>query len=228
MQKMQTVLNTLLSDRRQFVEDIRQGLHLRVTITALFVAGPLLFAAYGAIVGAAHSAPQALATAVKLPALYLLTSLICFPTLFIFNVFFGSKLSLGQHLALMLSSLGIIGILLLSFAPITFFFLITSDSYEFFKLLNVTIFAITGLIGVLFFFKTMSRITAQQDTENRDLRMQLLVLWLMLFAFVGTQLGWTIRPIFGDPSLPFMLFADPRGNIYSDVINTAMELFRLR
>lgn len=223
-----STLTILLSDRKQFVEDIRQGLHLRTTSAALFVASLLLFALYGAIVGAAHSAPQALASAIKLPALYLLTSLICFPTLYVFNVFFGSKLGIGEHLALMLSSLGIIALLLVSFAPITFFFLITSDSYPFFKLLNVAIFAITGVIGVAFFYRSMVKITALQDTENRDVRLQLLLLWLALFAFVGTQLGWTIRPMFGDPGLPFILFAEPRGNIYADIVSAVMAVFGMR
>lgn len=223
-----TTLTALLSDRKQFVDDIRQGLHLRATILALLGASVLLFALYGAIVGAAHSAPQALASAAKLPALYLLTSLICFPTLYVFNVFFGSKLGLGEHLALMLASLGIIALLLVSFAPITFFFLITSDSYPFFKLLNVTILTITGAIGVAFFYRSMVKITAQQDSENRDIRLQLLLLWLMLFAFVGTQLGWTIRPVFGDPGMPFMLFAGPRGNIYADIVSAALEVLGMR
>lgn len=223
-----TTLTALLSDRKQFVEDIRQGLGLRATIAALLLASLLLFAVYGAIVGAAHSAPQSLATAVKLPALYLLTSLICFPTLYVFNVFFGSKLGLGQHLALMLSALGIIALLMVSFAPITFFFLITSDSYPFYKLLNVAIFAVTGAIGVSFFYRSMVKITAQQDPDNRDVRLQLLLLWLVLFAFVGTQLGWTIRPVFGDPGLPFILFAEPRGNIYADVVSAVMQVLGMR
>jgi uncharacterized membrane protein (UPF0136 family) len=226
--KIAPTLTALLSDRKQFVEDIRQGLHLRTTIVALLLASLLLFAVYGAIVGAAHSAPQALASAAKLPALYLLTSLICFPTLYVFNVFFGSKLGLGEHLALMLSSLGIIALLMVSFAPITFFFLITSDSYPFYKLLNVAIFAVTGVIGVVFFYRSMVKITAQQDADNRDVRLQLLLLWLVLFAFVGTQLGWTIRPVFGDPGLPFILFADPRGNIYADIVTSALQVFGMR
>lgn len=226
--KIAPTLTALLSDRKQFVEDIRQGLGLRTTIVALLLASLLLFAVYGAIVGAAHSAPQSLATAIKLPALYLLTSLICFPTLYVFNVFFGSKLGLGQHLALMLSSLGIIALLMVSFAPITFFFLITSDSYPFYKLLNVAIFTITGTIGVFFFYRSMVKITAQQDPDNRDVRLQLLLLWLVLFAFVGTQLGWTIRPMFGDPGLPFTLFADPRGNIYADVVSSVLQVLGMR
>jgi hypothetical protein len=41
------------------------------------------------IIGAYHSCMQALSSPVKLPALYLITLLICLPTLLFANVIFG-------------------------------------------------------------------------------------------------------------------------------------------
>jgi hypothetical protein len=218
----------LLRDRQQFVDDIRQRIDPGRRALALLIGSTLLFALYGAIVGAAHSSSQALAAAIKLPVLYLLTALICLPTLYIFNVFFGSKLLLTQHVLLVLTSTTIISLLLFSFAPVTFFFLTTGNSYEFYKLLNVAIFAITGLIGVRFFYQGMRQIAALQDTENLAARMRLLTLWVLLYAFVGSQLGWTIRPIFGEPGQPFILFSAERGTIYMDLARTLGELLRFR
>ncbi len=44
---------------------------------------------------------------------------------------------------------------------------------------------------------------------------------LLLYAFVGTQLGWTLRPFFGAPNQPFELFRKGRtGNFYENIIQT--------
>jgi hypothetical protein len=36
--------------------------------------------------------------------------------------------------------------------------------------------------------------------------------WLIVYAFVGTQLARTLRPFFGAPALPFELFRKLEGN----------------
>jgi hypothetical protein len=92
----------------------------------------------------------------------------------------------------------------------------------------VAIFAITGLIGVRFFYQGMRQIAVLQDTENLASRTRLLLLWLLLYAFVGSQLGWTIRPIFGEPGQPFMLFSAERGTIYMDLARALGELLGFR
>ena len=91
------VLISLLRDRQAFLEEIRQEVRLQSKISALFVSSSIFFAIYGVIIGASHSWVQALSGAIKLPAFYLLTLIICFPTLFFFNVLFGSRSSFKQH-----------------------------------------------------------------------------------------------------------------------------------
>ena len=54
--------------------------------------------------------------------------------------------------------------------------------------------------------------------------MSLLYVWIVLFGFVGTQLGWTLRPIFGDPGKPFALFRDIDGTFYADIMRTIGHL----
>ncbi len=142
------VLINLLRDRQGFLEEIRQEIRLQNKINSLFVSSSIFFAIYGAIIGASHSWAQALSGAIKLPAFYLLTLIICFPTLFFFSVLFGSRSSIQQHFAVLLTSVSVISVLLFSLAPVTLFFLITTpDSYQFFKLLNVLIF---GMILINF------------------------------------------------------------------------------
>src|SRR4028118_432143 len=137
-----SVLIELLRDRSLFLEEIRSGVKLETKNTALLLCSSIFFAVYGAIIGSSHSWMQALSSAVKLPALYLITLIICFPTLYFFNILFGSKKTFGQHFPMLLTSVSVISVLLFSFAPITLFFLISTFNYQFFMLLNVAIFAI--------------------------------------------------------------------------------------
>jgi len=100
--------------------------------------------------GSTHSLWQALSSAAKLPILFLATLIVCSPTLYFFNVLFGSKQSLTQNIALILTAITVTAVLLLSFAPIALFFLLTTSHYQFFKLLNVGVFTIAGGMGVVF------------------------------------------------------------------------------
>src|SRR5438067_134705 len=54
--------------------------------------------------------------------------------------------------------------------------------------------------------------------------MPLLYIWILLFGFVGTQLGWTLRPFFGDPGQPFSLFRQINGTFYGDILATIGHL----
>lgn len=222
-----TVLINLLRDRHTFLEEIRQGVRLQSKIIALLVCSSLFFAIYGAIIGLSHSIPQSLSAAIKLPCLYLLSLLICLPTLYIFNIFFGSRRSLTQHFIIVLTAASVISALQLGFAPVTLFFLITTDNYQFFKLLNVAIFILTGVIGVNFLYKGM-RLISEEDTEGQGTRTKILQFWLVLYGFVGSQLGWVIRPIFGDTEQPFVLFREMQGNIYLDIANAISEVLGFR
>ena len=219
-----TVLIGLLRDRASFLEEIRTGIKLKTKITALLICSSIFFAVYGAIIGSSHSWMQTLSSAFKLPCLYLITLIICFPTLYFFNILFGSRKTAGQHFAMLLTAASVISVLLFSFAPITLFFLLSTFNYQFFKLLNVAIFSITGFIGVKFLYQGM-RLLSEEDKEGLETRMSVLRFWLILYAFVGTQLAWTLRPFFGTPEAPFELFRQMQGNFYLDIVKAFGEIF---
>lgn len=207
----------LLRDRKDFLEEIYQGVGLKSKITALLISSSCCFAIYGAIIGAFHSPMQVVSSAIKLPALYLITLLICLPTLYIFNALFGSQQSISQHLAFLLTSVSAIAILLCGFAPVTLFFLITVNDYNFFVLLNVAIFALTGIIGVSFLYQVMKP-AVDSKGQGGKVRTNILRFWLVLYGFVGSQLGWTLRPFFGSPG-QFELFRAREGSFFSGVLN---------
>ena len=208
----------LLKDRFSFIDEIHNSEKLNTKIVSLLFTSFSCFAVYGAIIGAtnSHTPIQILASAIKLPALYLLTLIVCFPTLYIFNAFFGSRSSIRQHWAYLLSAITVIAVLLCGFALISLFFLLTVSDKFFFLLLNVTIFAITGTLGVSFLYRTMRPNDIDEQSGNIKIRRNILKFWLGLYGFVGTQLGWTLRPFFGTGNT-FELFRPREGSFFTAI-----------
>ena len=169
-----SVLIALLRDRKTFLDEIRRNNKVESKIASLLIASSVFFAIYGAIIGSSSTWLQVISSAIKLPALYLITLTICLPALFFFDILFGSALSFSQYAALSLTTVSVISVLLFSFAPITLFFLISVHDYNFFLLLNVGIFAMTGFIGIRLFYEGMRSLSRSKEPQLADQRPDLL------------------------------------------------------
>ncbi|MGD1895424.1 MAG: hypothetical protein ACFB16_00565 [Phormidesmis sp.] len=218
------VLIRLLRDRRTFLDEVRNEVKLNRKISALLVASSCFFAVYGAIVGTYSGGLQIISSAIKLPALYLITLMICVPTLYFFDILFGSKLNFKQYVVMALTSVAIISVLLFSFAPVILFFLISIQDYNFFLLLNVLVMGLTGCVGVRLFYKGMVDMAGPDGFEQK-LRLKLLQGWVVLYGLVGSQLGWTLRPFFGADNEVFQIFRpEIDGNFYAKVFQTIASM----
>lgn len=236
------LIERFLRERESVWQQIGQEYRLDALIREMLVSSAAALGCYGFFMGISQGWLQALASVVKLPCLYLLTLAICLPTLYLANLLFGGRLSARQVLALVLSAITITAVFTVSFAPIAFFFLITAQSYQFFVLLNVAILALTSLVGLRFLVDGVRHINAPAPTDQvappesladapspaapraRPANLALLQTWLLLYAFVGTQLGWTLRPFFGTPDVPFQLFRAAEGNFYTSVVELIAHL----
>jgi len=217
------VIETILRNRYHFFIEIRDGIGLREKIRAMLISSIAFLALYGAVLGSTHSLWQALSSALKLPILFLATLVVCSPTLYFFNVLFGSNQSLTQNFALILTAVTVTSVLLLSFTPVVLFFLLTTSGYQFFKLLNVAICAISGWMGVLFLSQGMQIVSAA-GKEGAAARRNVIRLWIVLYAFVGSQMAWTLRPFIGAPSMKFELFRQLGGNFYANILVSLGEM----
>jgi hypothetical protein len=220
------VIMSFLRDRPNFLEEIYKKVRLEKKIISLLICSSLFFAIYGAIIGSSSTGLQIVSSAIKLPALYLLTLIICLPALYFFEVLLGANCSFGQYLALLLASMSMISVMLFGFAPITLFFRLSVNDYQFFKLLNVGIFALTGLIGVSFFYRGMLFLNNQDSSKTKG-RTDIVQAWLVLYGFVGSQMGWTLRPFFGDAEQPFQLFRKLESNFYLHIWQIIAEALGL-
>ncbi|GIJ44449.1 hypothetical protein Val02_13350 [Virgisporangium aliadipatigenens] len=147
------VIERILRDRDGVWEQIGEERDLGKLSLQMLGSSVAALACYGAVLGASNTrnaALQALVSSVKLPLLFLVTLAICLPTLYLFNLVFGAKLQVKQALALVLVAITVISTLSFAFAPISLFFLITANHYQFFKLLNVGILTLTALVGLRF------------------------------------------------------------------------------
>jgi hypothetical protein len=216
------VVDRILRNRKAFFNEIREGQEVTLKIRDMVISSTIFFALYGAVMGSTSPHwQQVLASAAKLPVLFLITLIICLPSLYFFNLFFGSRLTFFQTLALVLTAITVTAVLLVSFLPIALFFWWTAPNYQFFKLLNVGIFTLTGFFGVIFLHLGMVHV---HQSENVPLRLLVLWGWILIYGFVGSQMAWTLRPFFGAPGLPFELFRQMGGNFYSDVLRSIAEI----
>lgn len=144
------IIERILRDRGGIWRQISQQRDLNPLNRQMLVTSVVSLAAYGVVLGASNSPAQAASSLFKLPLLFLATLAICLPTLYLFNLVFGARLSMSQAVSLIMVCITVTAVLTLAFAPISLFFLITARSYAFFKLLNVAILLLTATVGLRF------------------------------------------------------------------------------
>jgi hypothetical protein len=196
---------------------------------------------------------QPLAAAIKVPALFYVTLAVTFPSLYVFNALVGSRLLAVTLARLMMAALGVTMAVLASFGPIVAFFSVTTPSYPFMLLLNVVVFALAGILGMSFLNRTTNRlmslvmpeVTAAPPVEElssgpqglplppglrsqpRDSNGQVrsvFAVWIIVFALVGAQMSWVLRPFLGHPDTPFAWFRPRSSNFFESVLNTLRAL----
>jgi hypothetical protein len=215
-------LDYVLRAQGALFEQIYRQQQLPRIIIAMSILCACLSAIYGATMGMNHSFLLTISSAIKLPLLFLLTALICIPSLYTFNIILGQRFKFLQTIALMSLTLGTTTILLASLAPLSFFFVLTTNNYSFLLLIHVLILALCGLYGVKYLYRGCSYLAFRMEQPLNKL---LLRVWIGIYAIVGMQLGWRLRPFVGSPGSPFELFRDDsEGNFYIAVWQAFLRL----
>ncbi|MEM7626348.1 MAG: hypothetical protein AAF333_12190 [Planctomycetota bacterium] len=225
----------------------------RISLRGLTAVAVLLSAVYGLSVGAFAAIRtggaelyQMFASAAKMPMLFFLTLLVTLPSLYVFSALVGAGMKVGAVCRLLVAMLGVVTAVLASFAPIVVFFGVSTTSYPFMKLLNVAMCAVAGLLGLAFLVRTLRAMVGDGatpaaeivETDGRegeavpkterseaDRRASVVFrVWVVLFAFVGVQMSWVLRPFIGDPALPFAWFRNRESNFFTDVWSALIAL----
>jgi len=241
-------LDRLLRGQTTRLADLGAGT-IEIPVTGFVVVIWLLGMIYGGCMGLFSLTPggsghpmQLLASTVKLPLLFLLTLLVTFPSLYVFNALVGSQLLAMQVLRLLIAALAVMLATLASIGPIVGFFSFSTTSYSFMIVLNVVVFSVAGLLGLAFLLQTLRRMTLAMRSaasppppdgaeEARQTPLDgtgeqflaphvntIFRIWVAVFGLVGAQMAWVLRPFIGNPQQPFTWFRRPYSNFFEAVI----------
>jgi len=204
--------------------DLAAG-RLALPVRRLVVLGAVLGAIYGACLGmprvfsgAGDGGQQVVASMVKVPLLFALTLLVTFPSLYVFIALQRLSLSCGALLRVVLLAIVVHLGVVASLGPVFVFFAASTPSYPFLLLLNVAFFALGGMIGMMV-LRRATRSTAQGEPSRR-----LIGIWGMVYAIVGAQMGWLLRPFLGRPGVPFAWLRPTEDNVLLGILGAIGEL----
>ena len=228
MKTIFTILPDFLRNPDDFFRRIRDDDQVESKAIALSIASFLFLMAYGFTLGISKSPLQAVSSAVKIPILFLSSMAFCLPALYFFSLaLLGTPLRMIQVLTVVLSGIAVTGFLLLGLAPITLFFVLTSNNYPFFQLLAVLFVGISALIGVYFLWRGMTLVESTREDAIKHIGRRILGLWMVLYGFVGTQMTWRLSPFIGKPDDPFYLIKPTRDNFYVDVLHAVQQTLNI-
>lgn len=224
----------MLHHPESILESLRRDQDLWRMAKIFFVIALAMFAIYGAVMGGTNLLQaSALATGgkfklmltsgIKVPVLFLATLVIVVSPVYVANTFVGPRLAFRQVVTVLLATVAITGIVLASTATVAFFFSLTNRSYHFIKLLHVFFFAYSALVGLRFFQRCIR--AATPVAKRRRLKL-LFVGTLALYAFVGMNLAWVLRPFIGNPERRFEWFRERKGSFYESVWESTREVLR--
>jgi len=183
----------LLRAPGQLLRDLGADERVPERAAALFLLSAAFCAGYGAILGLFSGGLQPLMAAAKLPIIVTGSALLCTPTLYVFNGLSGSRLSYLQTVGLALLMSAALGLMLVAFAPIVWFFGVSTEGSAFMKALHLAVFAVAAGFGL----RTLN--VARRYMEFRGgsavLGTGLYTLWSLLVVLVGLQMAWWFRPL---------------------------------
>lgn len=218
MKNVLSMMPEFLRNPDEFFRSIQRNEDVNSKAWTLSLVSLFSFMIYGFMVGLAKEPLQAVSSAIKVPILFLSTMAFTLPALYFFSlVLLGTPLRFVQVLTVVLSGISVSAFLLLGLAPITLFFVLTSTDYEFFQLLAVAFVGVSAWLGVYFLWRGMTLVETTRDDGLKTIGHRILMLWILLYGFVGTQMTWRLSPFIGKPEDPFFLVKPSRDNFYVDV-----------
>ena len=211
------VIDLLLRDREAFHAHLERATDLASIARALLLTVIAGCAVFGAAMGANRGGLQLLFAAVKLPLVVLLTAGICGPALTGLLRSVKAESSFTKDLLLVLSALALGSSVLAALAPIVVLAELAGTGYHKLILLVVCCCSVGGVAGLSLFIKGLHR---------RGGSMLAMILALGVFALVGTQMAWTMRPYVLRPRTPDVPFMRAIEGGFLDSVNRSTDSAR--
>ena len=155
--------------------------------------------------------------AVKVPLLIFVTTAVCVPGFFVLNTVLGLRNDFGRAMRAIFAGQAAMTVALASLGPITQVAYLSGLTHRGALLFNAGMFTVATAIAQLVMFRRYRELTSDPVAGARHRVM--LWMWVVLYVFVGIQMGWMLRPFVGSPGLPVAFFREePFSNAYVVVL----------
>lgn len=181
---------------------------------------------YGAVMGTFSGLErerflQIVYSATKVPLLLSATFVLSLPSFFVLNTLLGVRNDFGEAIRALIATQAGLSIILLSLAPFTALWYLSNSNYEQAVLFNGVMFGVASLAAQIILRRYYAPLIARNARHRVLLRS-----WLALYAFVGIQMGWILRPFIGYPGMEVQFFrSETWGNAYLIVGESIWHLF---
>jgi hypothetical protein len=159
---------------------------------------------------------------IKVPILFGCTMFLAIPGFYVLNALRGVGADFGKVLSLLLGYQLRVAVILAALAPITALInlSVTAEAYQLVQFWNSLAFLTAATVAQLRFA------TQARELVKRDFRHRLLLrVWTVLYAFVGIQMAWTLRPFIGSPDRGVGFFREGKlDNAYVQIFEIFREL----
>jgi hypothetical protein len=201
----------------------RTATDARQPVLFLLTLGITAGMAYGAVMGAFALRPtQMLYAAIKVPMLLGAAFLVSLPSFFTFNTLLGLRGDFGRTMAALLVAQTTFTLTLLSLAPVTAFWYLSSTDYQSAVLFNGLMFAIATVAARFMLYRFYRPLIAAEPRHAWVLRG-----WLITFTFVAIQMAWVLRPFVGSPFAATRFFREGAwSNAYVEVGQMVWDVLR--
>ena len=182
---------------------------------------------YGAVMGTfggvrGERALQLLYSGLKVPLLLLVTFALSLPSFFVLNTLLGVRADFARALRALVATQAVLTIVLASLAPFTAVWYASLDAYRPAILFNAAMFAVASFAAQGLLRRWYAPLIARNIRHRMLLRV-----WIIIYAFVGVQMAWVLRPFVGDPTKPTRFFREGAwGNAYVEVARMIVEVVR--
>ncbi len=210
-------------NRRAVLDDLRLARRVYAHVGALIASMMLFGALYGAVLGSWHGARLALYVAIKVPLLLLSTAAVTALFNWIVASLLGLRLRPMQAIGLSLVPLAIASIVAASLAPIAWLFTTSLPGpsatqqtlHNVLYLVHMLLIAGSGLVGI----RTL-RSCLEEVCGDPGLARRIRLTWVLVYAFVGGEISWLLRPFVGSVFLPVVFLREDalHGNVYEFIL----------
>jgi hypothetical protein len=207
-------IDQLLRDRNALLARIRAGVELAPLMRAMVATLAVCCAIVGAALGSYRGGVQIAYGAIKLPLVLLGTAALSAPTLTAIGVALGRRARLSADLALVMSALAFGSLLLVAATPLFLLCRALEVPYHDMILIVVGVFATSG-------FVCLGVVSRSISAEGGTGRGAALLGLCTVFALVGGQLAWALRPYLVRPRATDIVFVrDVDGSLVDSIATT--------